>query len=75
MKRPYRDVLAWLAGIRPLNNDLPRSELSPLSLAAYDREPRLGAHWEERFARSPNEHFSVRHQRELPQGLRAYFGD
>jgi hypothetical protein len=53
MKRPYRDVLVWLADIRPLDNNLSvdRAIAAIITmLAAYDRDPRLAARWEERFA-------------------------
>jgi len=54
MKRPYREVLVWLAAIRP-NNDLAADRAIAAvtaMLAAYDRDPRLAARWEERFANS-----------------------
>jgi hypothetical protein len=53
MKRPYRDVLVWLADIRPLHNNLSADRAIATiitMLAAYDRDPRLAARWEERFA-------------------------
>jgi hypothetical protein len=55
MKRPYRDVLVWLAGIRPPNHDLAaeRAIAAVIAmLAAYDRDQRLAARWEERFLSS-----------------------
>ena len=48
MKRPYRDVLVWLAGIRPPNHDLAaeRAIAAVIAmLAAYDRDQRLAARW------------------------------
>jgi hypothetical protein len=52
MKRPYREVFLWLAAIRP-NNDLAADRAAVTAmLAAYDRDPRLAARWEERFANS-----------------------
>jgi hypothetical protein len=58
MKRPYCDILVWLAGIRPPSNNLSadRAIAAVIAmLAAYDREPRLAARWEERFA-NPRTH-------------------
>jgi hypothetical protein len=55
MKRPCRDVLVWLAGIRPPDKDLAADRAIAAvtaMLAAYDRDPRLAARWEERFANS-----------------------
>jgi hypothetical protein len=52
MKRPYRDILAWLADIRPPNEDssAERAIAAVIEmLARYDRDPRLAARWEERF--------------------------
>jgi hypothetical protein len=52
MKRPYRNVLVWLAGIRPPNHDLAaeRAIAAVIAmLAAYARDQRLAARWEERF--------------------------
>jgi hypothetical protein len=53
MQRPYRDVLVWLAGIQPPDNNLivERAIAGVIALlAAYDRDQRLAARWEERFA-------------------------
>jgi hypothetical protein len=53
MKRPYRDVLVWLAGTRPPDNSLSaeRAIAAVIALlAAYDRDPKLAARWEERLA-------------------------
>jgi len=53
MKCPYRDVLVWLASIRPLDNNLSaeRAFAAVIALlATYDRDPKLAARWEERFA-------------------------
>jgi hypothetical protein len=53
MKRPYRDILVWLAGIRAPNNNLSADRAIAVviaMLAAYDLEPRLAARWEKRFA-------------------------
>jgi hypothetical protein len=53
MKRPYRDVLVWLATILPPDNNLSaeRAFAAVIALlAAYDRDPKLAARWEERFA-------------------------
>jgi hypothetical protein len=53
MKRPYRDVLVWLAGIQSPDNSLSaeRAIAAVVALlAAYDRDPKLVARWEERFA-------------------------
>jgi hypothetical protein len=46
MKRPYRDVLVWLAGIRPPDNSLSaeRATATVIALlAAYERDPKLAA--------------------------------
>src|SRR6516165_5057734 len=66
MKRPYRDVLVWLAGIRLPDSNLfvERAIASVIALlAAYDRDQRLAARWEERFAngRTNNFPFGLRH--------------
>jgi hypothetical protein len=53
MKRPYRDVLVWLAGTRPPDNSLSAERAIAVVialLAAYDRHPKLAVRWEERFA-------------------------
>jgi hypothetical protein len=50
---PYRDLLVWLADIQHLGTDLSgdRTTAAVLKvLAAYDRDPRLAARWEKRFA-------------------------
>jgi hypothetical protein len=72
MKRPYRDVLVWLADIRPPIHDLAaeRAVAAVIAmLAAYDRGkdwPR----WEERFANARNPFGISLKYREL---LRTYF--
>jgi len=53
MERPYRDVLVWLGGIRPPDSRLPTDRAIAAvvrMLAAYDRDSRLAARWEARFA-------------------------
>jgi len=75
---PYRDLLVWLADTRHLGTDLStdRTTAAVLKvLAAYDRDQRLAARWEERFA-SPQMStfpFGLResHQRILRAYLRA----
>jgi len=45
MKRPYRDVLVWLAGTRPPDNSLSaKRAVAAVNalLASYDRDPTLG---------------------------------
>jgi hypothetical protein len=78
MKRSYRDILAWLAGIRPPNNDLPAERAIAAviaTLAAYDRDPRLAARGEERFAHPRTNTFPFGISGRYRKVLRTYFGD
>jgi len=76
MKRPYRDVLLWLAGIRPPDNDL-RAQRAIAAvivlLTAYDRDPRLAARWEDRFANARTNNFPFGISLTYRRLLRAYF--
>jgi hypothetical protein len=76
MKRPYRDVLVWLAGIRPPNHDLAaeRAIAAVIAmLAAYDRDQRLAARWEERFANARTNNFPFGISLKYRELLRTYF--
>jgi len=60
VKRPYRDLLIWLADIRPLDSNLSADRAIAAvirMLAVYDRDPRLAARWEERFTNPRNNTF------------------
>ena len=51
MNRPYRDVLVWLTGIQRPDNTTERAISRVIALLeTYDRDQRLAARWEERFA-------------------------
>jgi hypothetical protein len=53
VKRPYRDILVWLTTIqRPDNSLVTQRAIAGVIalLEAYDRDQRLAARWEERFA-------------------------
>jgi hypothetical protein len=76
MNRPYRDVLVWLAGIRPPNHDLAaeRAFAAVIAmLAAYDRDQRLAARWEERFANARVNNFPFGISLKYRKLLRTYF--
>jgi hypothetical protein len=76
MKRPYRDVLVWLAGIRPPNHDLAaeRAIAAVIAmLAAYDWDQRLAARWEERFANARTNNFPFGISSKYRELLRTYF--
>jgi hypothetical protein len=75
MERPYRDVLVWLAGIRPPDSGLPAERAIAAvirMLAAYDRDPRLAARWEERFAEGRSNAFPFGLNPAYRKILRAY---
>jgi hypothetical protein len=76
MKRPYRDVLQWLANVRPPDNDLPAERAIAAvnaMLAVYDRDPTLAARWEERFARAQMNTFPFGISLRYRKLLRTYF--
>ena len=78
MKRPYRDVLVWLAEIRHLGSDLSadRAAAAVLKmLAAYNRDPRLAARWEERFANPRTNTFPFGLNAAHRKILRAHMGE
>ena len=75
MKRPYRDLLVWLANIQ-MPNDQPSvarfnaHAAVATMLAAYDQNARLAARWEQRFAHSRTSAFPfglTRAQKKLMQ--------
>ena len=73
---PYRDLLAWLADIRHLGTDLSadRATAAVLKvLAAYDRDPRLAARWEDRFASAQIGTFPFGISLRYRELLRTYF--
>jgi hypothetical protein len=76
MKRPYRDILMWLAGIRPPANNFvaDRAIAGVIALlAAYDRDQRLAARWEERFADARTSKFPFGISSTYRNLLRTYF--
>jgi hypothetical protein len=76
MQRPYRDVLVWLAGIQPPDNNLivERAIAGVIALlAAYDRDQRLAARWEERFANAQTNKFPFGISLTYRNFLRTYF--
>ena len=76
MKRAYRDVLVWLAGIGPPDNNLfvGRAIASVVALlAAYDRDQRLAMRWEERFANARTNNFPFGISSTYRKLLRTYF--
>jgi hypothetical protein len=76
MKRPYRDVLVWLTGIqRPDNNLLVERAVARVIalLEAYDRDQRLAARWEERFANARTNNFPFGISATCRNILRTYF--
>jgi hypothetical protein len=76
MKRPYRDVLVWLAGIRPPDSNLfvERAIASVIALlAAYDGDQRLAARWEGRFANARTNNFPFGLNPTYRNRLRTYF--
>jgi len=76
MKRPYRDVLVWLAGIRPPDDNL-RAQRAIAAvivvLTAYDRDLKLAARWEERFANARANNFPFGISLTYRRLLRTYF--
>ena len=75
VKRPYRDLLVWLATIIPPDNNLSadRAFAAVIALlAAYDRDPRLAARWEERFANVRTNNFPFGLNANHRKILRAY---
>jgi hypothetical protein len=76
MTRPYRDVLVWLAGIRPPDNNLfvERAIARVVALlATYDRDQRLAGRWEERFANRRTNNFPFGISVTYRNLLRTYF--
>jgi hypothetical protein len=76
MKRTYRDILTWLAGIRPPNNDLPAERAIAAvicNVGGIRSGPQIGCALGRAVRSSPNEHFFVRHQRDVPQGFANLF--
>jgi hypothetical protein len=76
MQRPYRDVLVWLAGIQHPDNNLivERAIAGVIALlAAYDRDQRLAARWEERFASARTNKFPFGISLTYRNLLRTYF--
>lgn len=76
MKQPYRDLLVWLADLRPPANNMPAERAAAAvvaMLAAYDRDDRLAMRWEQRFTNSRTIRFpfglGLAHQRYM----RTYF--
>jgi hypothetical protein len=78
MKRPYRDVLVWLADVR-----LPFDQVSvargnaqaavAVMLAMYDRDSRLAVRWEQRFAHRRTNVFPFGLSRKYRELMRTYF--
>jgi len=76
MTRPYRDVLVWLAGIRPPDGNLfvERAIARVVALlATYDGDQRLAARWEERFANRRANNFPFGISVTYRNLLRVYF--
>ena len=76
VKSPYRDVLVWLAGIRPPDYNLfvERGIARVIALlAAYDRDQRLAMRWEERFANARTNNFPFGISSTYRKLLRTYF--
>jgi hypothetical protein len=76
MKRPYRDILVWLAGIRPANHDLATEggiAAVIAMLAAYDRDQRLAVRWEEQFTNARTNNFPFGISLKYRKLLRTYF--
>ena len=74
MKRPYRDVLVWLANIQPPDDFPAKRAIAAViaMLAIYDRDPRLAARWEERFANGRRNSFPFGMNPMHQKALRAY---
>jgi hypothetical protein len=78
MKRPYRDVLVWLASIGPPHENFraQRAITTVIAmLAAYDRDPRLAARWEEQFANPRKNNFPFGISLRYRDILRTYLTD
>jgi hypothetical protein len=76
MKRPYRDVLLWLTTVqRPDNSFSTERAIAHVIalLEAYDRDQRLAARWEERFANARTNNFPFGISPRYRNRLRAYF--
>jgi hypothetical protein len=76
MKRPYRDVLVWLTSIQRPDNGLPTERAVARVIAlleVYDRDQRLAARWEERFANARTNNFPFGISPTYRNLLRAYF--
>jgi hypothetical protein len=76
VKRPYRDVLVWLTGIQRPDNSLSTERAIACVIAlleAHDRDQRLAARWEERFANARTNNFPFGISPTYRHLLRAYF--
>jgi hypothetical protein len=78
MRRPYRDVLLWLVNVR-IPSDQQSASLANAQaavttmLAVYDRDGRLAARWEERFAHPRTNVFPFGLSRKHRELMRTYF--
>jgi hypothetical protein len=78
MKCPYRDVLVWLTSIQRPDNSLPTERAVARVIAlleVYDRDQRLAARWEERFANARMNNFPCGISPTYRNLLRTYFTD
>ena len=76
MKRPYRDVLVWLTDIQCPDNSLATERAIARVIAmleTYDRDQRLAARWEERFANARTNNFPFGISPTYRNLLRIYF--
>jgi hypothetical protein len=76
MKRPYRDPLVWLTNIQHPDNNLPTERAVARVIAlleVYNRDQRLAARWEERFANARTNNFPFGISLTYRNLLRTYF--
>jgi hypothetical protein len=76
MKRPYRDVLVWLTSLQRPDDSLSTERAIARVIAlleAYDRDQRLAARWEERFANGRTSNFPFGISLTYRNLLRTYF--
>ena len=76
MKRPYRDVLVWLTDIQRPDHSLATERAIARVIAmleTYDRDQRLAARWEERFANARTNNFPFGISPTYRNLLRIYF--